>query len=144
MAAGKNKGTLRVLTGTSKCRKGETPVSWSQTGPAGAPGTPGAAGPRGDTGPAGPQGPAGPPGASSASDALLFGGRALTDASVDAYVKPCLAAIRPSRRDETIEFANVRALGTMRSRDAFSARAAPSNAPTSSPWSMRQPSESSS
>ena len=38
--------------------------------------------------------------------------------------------------DETIEFANVRALGTMRSRDAFSARAAPSNAPTSSPWSM--------
>ena len=83
-SSGKNKGELRVLTGAGKCSKSETAISWSKTGPQGAPGAKGDAGPRGDTGPAGPQGPAAP---SSAAEALILGGKALADASVDAYIK---------------------------------------------------------
>lgn len=54
-------GQLRVIDAASaSCRNDETPLSWSQTGPAG---TPGPAGPTGPTGPAGPTGPTGPAGA---------------------------------------------------------------------------------
>ncbi len=82
--SGKSKSTLRVLSGSGKCAKNETAISWSKTGPQGVPGAAGpqgAAGPRGETGPAGPPGPAGP------MDALVIGGRALTDGTVDAYLK---------------------------------------------------------
>jgi hypothetical protein len=47
----------------TKCPKGTTPISWSQTGPAGPAGPAGATGPAGTTGPAGPEGPAGQQGA---------------------------------------------------------------------------------
>jgi hypothetical protein len=46
------KGTLRVIDASKKCRKGEKRIAWSQTGP------PGNAGPKGNTGPQGSQGPA--------------------------------------------------------------------------------------
>ena len=49
-------GVLRLLKAGKKCKKGQSKVSWNQTGPpgpkgaAGAPGTPGAAGPPGSPG----------------------------------------------------------------------------------------------
>ena len=46
-------GTLRIVSDANQCRKGETLLTWSVTGPIG---------PKGDTGPMGPQGPAGPKG----------------------------------------------------------------------------------
>jgi hypothetical protein len=51
-------GNLRVIDTAAggKCARGETPIAWSQTGPAGAPGA------KGEAGPAGPQGPKGEPG----------------------------------------------------------------------------------
>lgn len=89
--SGKAKGQLRVATGkNTKCGKNETAVSWSKTGPAGAPGAKGETGAKGDAGaqgPAGAAGPAGPAGPASAADALVLGGRALANQSVDAYVK---------------------------------------------------------
>ena len=68
-----NDGQLRVLTvtGTDSCKKNESPLHWSITGPQGSPGATGAQGPQGGTGatgatgaqgPAGAQGPQGPPG----------------------------------------------------------------------------------
>lgn len=62
-------GTLRVLTTKSPaCGKGETQISWNQTGPQGPQGDPGVTGPAGpagaagEAGPTGPAGPAGPQG----------------------------------------------------------------------------------
>ena len=64
-------GKPRIVTGTDRCRKRETGLSWNKvgpTGPAGPQGLPGAngdvgpMGPAGPTGPAGPQGPVGPTG----------------------------------------------------------------------------------
>lgn len=81
---GKSKSTVRVISGSGKCSKNEVAISWSKTGPEGAPGPRDEAGPRGETGPAGPAGQAGP---GSAPEALLFGGRALEGAAVDAYLK---------------------------------------------------------
>ena len=54
------------LTSTGECKKKETLVTWSQTGPAGSAGAPGATGPAGPEGAKGAQGatgPAGPEGA---------------------------------------------------------------------------------
>ena len=62
---GPAKGSLRVVDGGEHCRGGETPIAWSQTGPAGPAGTQGASGATGAIGapgPAGPQGQAGPQG----------------------------------------------------------------------------------
>lgn len=44
-------------TGAPQCHAKDTPVTWNQTGPAGAPGAPG---PKGDIGPQGPKGDTGP------------------------------------------------------------------------------------
>ena len=55
----KNNGQLRVVDAATDCRPSESPLSWSQTGPAGATGP---AGPQGLTGLTGPQGPIGPTG----------------------------------------------------------------------------------
>ncbi len=56
-----NDGQLRVLTvtGADSCKKNESPLHWSITGPQGPAGETGAQGPQG---PAGAQGPQGPPG----------------------------------------------------------------------------------
>jgi hypothetical protein len=65
---GPAKGSLRVVDTNEPCRAGETPITWSQTGPTGpmgpvgatgATGAIGATGATGATGPAGPVGPAG-------------------------------------------------------------------------------------
>jgi hypothetical protein len=54
----KSGGTLRVIDASvTKCKDGETALSWSQQGvpgPQGDSGAPGATGPKGDAGPAGP------------------------------------------------------------------------------------------
>jgi hypothetical protein len=51
------RGQLRLIDpATESCRRSETSISWSQTGPQGPKGD------KGDPGPAGPQGPAGPAG----------------------------------------------------------------------------------
>jgi type VI protein secretion system component Hcp len=50
-------GLVRVVDADATCNRGETALSWNQTGPAGPQGP---AGPAGPTGPAGPSGPAGP------------------------------------------------------------------------------------
>jgi type VI protein secretion system component Hcp len=61
------KGATRIIdVAVDACKKGETAISWNQTGPqgpAGASGTPGAKGDQGSQGVAGPAGAAGPPGA---------------------------------------------------------------------------------
>jgi collagen triple helix repeat protein len=71
---GPAKGSLRVVDSGENCRAGETPITWSQTGPQGpvgatgatgargATGATGATGAQGATGATGPAGPAGPSG----------------------------------------------------------------------------------
>jgi hypothetical protein len=69
-------GQLRLIDpSTDSCHPSETPISWSQTGPAGQKGD------KGDPGPPGPQGPPGPTdlskfsrAASAATDAILNNG----------------------------------------------------------------------
>jgi hypothetical protein len=46
----KNKGTLRVISHTKKCRKSERTLTWNQRGPAGAQGAPGQQGQQGQQG----------------------------------------------------------------------------------------------
>jgi hypothetical protein len=66
----KKTGTLRVLAkGTTKCKKGESALSWNKQGPAGAPGDGGAAGAAGAQGERGPQGERGLAGADGAQGA---------------------------------------------------------------------------
>lgn len=77
-------GKLRVVGGPNDCTKGETPISWNQTGPAGPAGVQGeqgaqgeqgpigAKGEKGDTGEAGPIGPAGPQGEKGDPATKLF------------------------------------------------------------------------
>src|SRR5262245_4217501 len=58
------KGNTRIIdVAVESCRKGETPLSWNQTGPQGPAGAPGATGATGATGPQGPAGATGPAGA---------------------------------------------------------------------------------
>jgi hypothetical protein len=70
-------GQLRVIDpATERCRRGETPISWNQTGPQGPKGDPGPRGlpgPKGDTGPRGPQGPAMPWAAVDSNGTLIRG-----------------------------------------------------------------------
>jgi hypothetical protein len=62
----KKSGAVRLVSKTTKCKKGESRVSWGSAGPPGkdgAPGVqgvPGAGGPQGGTGPVGNVGPQGP------------------------------------------------------------------------------------
>jgi type VI secretion system secreted protein Hcp len=70
----KGNGDLRVVENAADCRKQETPIKWSQRGPAGPQGEPG---PKGDAGPAGPAGTA----------AILVGGEALSAGTADAFLK---------------------------------------------------------
>ena len=60
----KNDGQLRVITvtGNDGCKKDESPLHWSMTGPQGATGATGATGAQGPQGTQGPQGPQGPAG----------------------------------------------------------------------------------
>jgi type VI secretion system secreted protein Hcp len=69
-----NDGQLRVLTvtGTDSCKKNESPLSWSITGPQGTPGAAGAQGPQGPSGAQGPQGPPGETGTVSTPDLGQF------------------------------------------------------------------------
>lgn len=61
--AGTNRALVNVHKAASvKCGKGETEISWNQTGPRG---------PAGQRGPAGPKGPAGPPGQSVEASAVF-------------------------------------------------------------------------
>jgi hypothetical protein len=63
----KSGGTLRVIDATvTKCKCGETSLSWNQQGK---PGVQGEAGPAGERGPAGADGAAGPPGPQGAPGA---------------------------------------------------------------------------
>jgi hypothetical protein len=67
---GPAKGSLRVVDSGEHCRAGETPITWSQTGPRGPVGATGATGAMGATGAAGATGatgPAGPTGATGAT-----------------------------------------------------------------------------
>jgi type VI secretion system secreted protein Hcp len=73
----KANGDLRVVENGADCRRRETPIQWSQRGPAGPQGIPGPAGPKGDAGPAGPAGNAG----------ILIGGQALNAGTADAFLK---------------------------------------------------------
>ena len=68
-----SQGQTRIVESAADCNPAETPIQWSQTGPAGPSGPagptgpagpPGPAGPVGPQGPTGPQGPAGTPGSS--------------------------------------------------------------------------------
>jgi hypothetical protein len=60
----KNKGgSLRIVSKSVKCHKGEKKVSWSSEGPPGKAGANGVNGANGSPGPPGPQGPQGPAGA---------------------------------------------------------------------------------
>jgi hypothetical protein len=56
----KNSGLVRVVRGSSSCKKGESPLAWNRQGPAGSRGISGS---NGSVGPAGPAGIAGAPGA---------------------------------------------------------------------------------
>ena len=60
--AGPN-GQLRLVETAEDCRKSESPVLWSVTGPQGPQGEPGAQGPQGEPGEQGPRGEQGPQGA---------------------------------------------------------------------------------
>ncbi|MEA2445324.1 MAG: hypothetical protein QOJ12_2616 [Thermoleophilales bacterium] len=63
----KQTGALRVLAkGKTKCKRGESALSWNKQGPAGAPGAGGAAGAAGAQGERGPQGERGLAGADGA------------------------------------------------------------------------------
>lgn len=55
-------GVVRVVDTGNACTRGETPLSWNQTGPAGPQGPEGPAGPSGPAGPTGAAGPTGPAG----------------------------------------------------------------------------------
>jgi type VI secretion system secreted protein Hcp len=70
----KGNGDLRVVENGADCRRQETPIKWSQRGPAGPQGEPG---PKGDTGPAGPAG----------NSAILVGAEALNAGTADAFLK---------------------------------------------------------
>ncbi|MBS1677105.1 MAG: hypothetical protein JST08_06950 [Actinobacteria bacterium] len=61
--SGKEKGLLRIVSG-SKCRKGQQPLTFNQTGPVGP------AGPAGPTGPVGPAGERGAAGAAATDPTL--------------------------------------------------------------------------
>jgi type VI secretion system secreted protein Hcp len=74
---GKGNGDLRVVENADDCRNRETPIKWSQRGPAGPQGIPGPTGPKGDPGPAGPAG----------NSAILVGGEALNAGTADAFLK---------------------------------------------------------
>jgi hypothetical protein len=54
----KSNGTLRVIAASSRCRRHETALTWTQSAP-GPKGDTGPQGPKGDPGPAGPAGPVG-------------------------------------------------------------------------------------
>lgn len=62
----KKGGAVRILSAKTKCKKGESNISWNTSGPAGAIGLPGVKGATGATGATGPTGPMGP-GATKAS-----------------------------------------------------------------------------
>ncbi len=49
-ACANEEGAIRLLRAGKKCKKGQTAVTWSQTGPSGAPGAKGATGAAGATG----------------------------------------------------------------------------------------------
>jgi len=57
----KKNGTARFVSKKVQCKKGETKLSWSITGPAGPGGAPGKEGPAGKEGPVGKEGAAGQP-----------------------------------------------------------------------------------
>lgn len=63
----KSDGGLHVIDSTATCGKGQTTLSWNQTGPVGAAGTQGAQGAPGPDGAQGATGPAGPVGAPGTS-----------------------------------------------------------------------------
>jgi hypothetical protein len=51
-----SRGILRIVGGPDQCNRGESEISWNQTGPVGPPGPPGSPG---DPGPPGPTGAGG-------------------------------------------------------------------------------------
>jgi hypothetical protein len=69
-------GALRVVSAASRCRKGESSLSFNQAGPQGARGNAGALGPAGASGAAGSAGPAGPAGPAGADGAAGTNGAA--------------------------------------------------------------------
>ena len=74
------KGQLTVLKGGQKCKRGQTAISWNQTGPAGQPGSAGATGPKGETGEKGDKGDTGPSTGPAGGD--------LTGSFPDPVIKP--------------------------------------------------------
>jgi hypothetical protein len=67
----KSNGTARIVTKTTKCKKGETKVSWSTVGPAGKNGANGANGATGKAGSPGAEGKEGPQGPSEVYEVEL-------------------------------------------------------------------------
>ena len=70
----KIEGSLRVIDDTETCRNSELPLSWSQTGPAGAQGPTGPQGPTGATGATGATGDTGATGATGAAGTPALSG----------------------------------------------------------------------
>jgi hypothetical protein len=93
----KKSGTLRLVSKSTKCKKGESKLSWNTTGPAGKnglnglTGLNGANGAAGATGLTGPNGPMGKPIAEANSE-----GRAECTLGGENYCYPELAPVTPS------------------------------------------------
>ncbi|HEX3909170.1 MAG TPA: hypothetical protein VHW67_00535 [Solirubrobacteraceae bacterium] len=79
-------GTLTLLKPGKKCRKGQTAVAWSMTGPNGGAGAQGPAGAPGAAGAAGPKGPAGTDGEDAAEGSEIKWARIERDGIIESGV----------------------------------------------------------
>ncbi|MFI6596795.1 hypothetical protein ACIBHX_11105 [Nonomuraea sp. NPDC050536] len=73
-------GSVRVVSASTKCKKGERRLDWNREGPQGPQGAEGSRGSQGERGPRGAQGPAGPAGSG--------GGGKIAMRTVDASLQP--------------------------------------------------------
>lgn len=108
-------GGLRVLEAGQECKDNETPLSWSQRGPAGPAGEPGPAGPTGPRGEPGPPGSAraftdtrfAPPGSTETVDVQVgFGGEVVLSRDLPAGRYTLSATAVVSRRPADEETGN--------------------------------------
>lgn len=79
---GERSGSVRIVSAGTSCLRGELPIQWNVSGPAGPPGSVGA------QGPVGPQGPPGPSGLPGDSGNNAFEGFAEETATLDIGLFP--------------------------------------------------------
>lgn len=91
---GERSGSVRIVNAGEACLRGEAPLSWNTTGPAGptgpaglqgqpgSPGLPGQPGPAGMAGPAGPAGPAGSEGPAGVDTTPSISGAVQSDGTI--------------------------------------------------------------